>query len=384
MALDAPPHARTRLRDVSVSGASPLIEGGTITVHPGTRLEVEVVDGAGAPVAGHDVFLTDPAPLSPITFQPMKTDQLGRVSFDRLAPGQYALQAASAERCNGRYLAIARDVTVPPSGSRLVQLVIGGRARVRLTSSGSPRAGIAVTATPADRDVQQQQPFWLRGPFGLPCLGVTDADGRATFPNFPPGRARIDVRLPNSTLIRRVAVPARVRDVTIDIPSGYLPLRVSSKRTGNPVPDAMIAWFSSGFRIEATTTATGEVLLDGIAAAGGTLRLDARGYQVHQARLPEAPPTLYEVALAQTRDAFLECRVLTASGEPIADAVVELVPQDLLTIGHVTTTNAQGIATFLSAPKGAVRLVARAEDHAAATVDVPADAREATVTLAVK
>ena len=47
------------------------------------------------------------------------------------------------------------------------------------------------------------------------CGGRTDADGRLTLDNFPPGAAQVTVRLPNSSYVRRVSVPDNPGDVVI-------------------------------------------------------------------------------------------------------------------------------------------------------------------------
>jgi hypothetical protein len=377
LAFDTPPHARMRLPDVRVTGTDPVLDGGTVVVEPGGRLEVDVIDAAGEPVPDHAVYLEDAVPLSPLSFPPGQTDRQGRVTFERLSSGRYRLHARSNELCGRTYVSIAREITATGSGTTRARLVIDGLAQIRVTSSGIPLTGTSILAWPGTGPGPDTLPFWLRGRFGAPCPGVTDRNGLATFTGFPPGPARVDVRLPNSTWIRRITVPTQRRDVRVEIPAGYFPLRALDATTGAPVPRASVTWLSAGMRIESTTSVSGEALLDGVAAEGGTLRVEAEGYEAAQMKLPEPPGILYDVALAPARGRTFECRVLDESGEPLPGAVVELIPADPVAPGHVATTDARGIASFFDSPKGAFRLVGRADRHAASRTDVPADTSSA-------
>ena len=396
MALDTPPLARTRLPDVRITNESAVVDGGTVIVEGGTVLHVDVVDGDGVPVPDHGVLLEDAVPLSPLTFPPARTDQSGRVTFDRLASGRYRLRTQSAGRCGDRILSIARAVSVPGNGTVRTRLAIGGTARFRLTSSGVPLRAAQISVT--SESAPSGPPPWLRtrlatspfvgrmfGPFAFesPCIGVTDADGRVTLTNFPPGAARIDVRLPSSTWVRRLTVPRDRREVAIEVPGGFLPVRVSNATTGSPVAGAAITWTSSGARVEATASAGGEALLGGVAAAPGLLTIRTTGYQPFEEKLPEPPGVLHEVAVVPTRNMSLQCRVVTASGTPLPDAVVELTPEDPIEGEHLAVTDEKGFARFFDTPEGALWLRAHADGYVVSEVRVPADAAsEPVVTLA--
>ncbi|MGH9373708.1 MAG: MSCRAMM family protein, partial [Vicinamibacterales bacterium] len=258
-----------------------------------------------------------------------------------------------------------------------------------------PLRAAPVSVTP--ESAPSGPPPWLRtrpalspfvgrmfGPFAFesPCIGVTDADGRVTLTNFPPGGARIDVRLPSATWVRRLMVPTDGREVAIEVPGGFLPLRVSNAATGNPVAGAAITWTSSGARVEAIASASGEALLGGVAAAPGTLTIRTTGYHPFEQKLPEPPGVLHEVVVVPTRNMNLQCRVITAAGEPLPDAVVELTPEDPIEGGYLTVTDEKGFARFVDPPQGALRLLARADGYVAAGMRIPADAtREPVVTL---
>ncbi len=69
-------------------------------------------------------------------------------------------------------------------------------------------------------------------------------------------------------------------------------------------------------------------------------------------------------------------RVVTASGEPVPNAVIELFPANPIEVGQVGVTDAKGFVSFPDAPPGPLRLVASAERFVSATLRVSIDARD--------
>jgi hypothetical protein len=393
MALNTPPFARTRLPDVRVTEESPLIDGGTVNVEPGAVLHVDVIDGAGAAVPGHEVYLEDAAPFSPLMFQPMRTDREGRVTFDRLASGRYRLRTRAVGLCGDARVTIARAVSVSGSGTSRSRLIVGGDASFRFTSSGVPLTATSIIATP--ESAPSGPPPWLRSSipfpslmmrrvfvpyvFESPCIGITDSDGRIRLTNFPPGSTRIDVRLPTSTWVRRVTVPSTGHEVAVEVPGGFLPVRVSNAANGSPVASAALTWTSGGARVEGATSVSGEALLGAAGAAPGTLAVRTIGYRPVDMKLREPPNVLHEVAIVPMR-MNMQCRVVSASGEPVRDAVVEVIPEDALEIRRVAITNEKGVA-FIEVP-GGVTLRAHAAGYVVSEVRISADmAGEPVVTM---
>lgn len=388
LVLDTPRFAQTRLPDLYITGAQTLLDGGTVMVQPGTVLHVDVVDETGAPVPGHDVFLEDVLPMSPLAFWPVRTNQQGRATFDRLGAGRYRVRTAASARCGNQLLSAVSVVSVSGSGMGHTRLAVGGNATFRITSALGPLRGTMVSASPdvgpssspaALRGRLDQSPLLARpgGLFtlGASCRGGTGTDGRVTFTNFPPGPARIGVPLLYSTYVRRVEVPVGGGEIAIAIPDGFLPVRVTNAITNEPVGVAAVAWTGSGGRVEATTSGNGETLLEGVGTAGGTLAVAARGYQPVEESLAEPPAIQHEVALQPAPATSVQARVITASGAPLANAVVQLSSENPIEVGQVAVTEAKGSVTFSDAPPGVVQLMASAEGFVTTAMRIAQDRR---------
>jgi hypothetical protein len=148
-------------------------------------------------------------------------------------------------------------------------------------------------------------------------------------------------------------------------------VRVLRADTRAPVGGAEITWTSGGARVETRTSATGDALLDGVALSGGMLAIAAPGYMPLRQRFATPPDVLHEIALQPARDESVHARIVNETGEPLAEAVAELIPTDPIEDSHVATTDARGSVRFLAAPPGNARLVARADRYVVSTVPVP-------------
>jgi hypothetical protein len=191
-----------------------------------------------------------------------------------------------------------------------------------------------------------------------------------TLTNFPPGPAHVDVRLANSTYVRQVDVPDG-REIAVAIPDGLLSVHVVDAITTKPIAGAAIAWTSGGARVEATATVTGDALLEGVGASKGTLAASAPGYQAAEEPLAEPPGLPHTIALAPTpARPSVRCRVITASGDPVPNAVVELTAPD---VPRVAATDANGVVTFSDVPSGPLQLAASADGFAPSSARVGKD-----------
>jgi hypothetical protein len=373
LAVDNPPFAQTRLPDLNFDGVAKDVDGGTIAIQkPGAVLHVDLVDATGTPVPDHDLYLEDTLPRSPLVFRPVRTNRQGRATFDRLGAGRYRVWTTAVARCgNQTSLTAARVVALSGHGTVETRLVVGGRATFRVTSPLGPARGMLVSASP--NVLPQPSPFTPRSTSSR-CRGATDADGYVTLTNFPPGSAHVDVQTGNSTYVRQVEVPSDGHAMTVAIPGGYLPVRVVNALTNQPVVRASIAWTGSGARVEATTTATGEALLEGVGTAAGTLVVSAPGYQPGEEQLAEPPGTPHDIALKPVATgATLRPRVNAPSGEPLPNAVVELVSANPAAIPHVAVTDAKGIVVFSNVPSGSLQLISSADGFVTSTMRIGED-----------
>lgn len=390
MAVDVPPFAQTRLRDLVVTGKDPLIDAGVITIQPGATLQADIVDDHGAPVAAHDVWIEDATPQSPLSFRPVKTNPQGRATFDRLAPGRYRLWTRTKEFCGNQPLSLARVIPVASNGTLQVRIVVGGRATFRFVSPLGPMNGRFVRATPeTNTPAPWQRPLIdvsalvRRPPMPLPqsssCGGATDADGRVTLSSFPPGPAKVEVRLFNSTYVKRVIVPEGGREIEVEVPDGLVSVRVTDQRSSEPVARAQIVWTGNGGRVEASATGNGDALLEAVGRTGGQLAITAPDYQPLEANFPEPPATVQEVALPRAAATRLQVKVVSALGAALANAVVERAATDAMDISDIAISDAQGVVTLLDVPGGRLRLTASADGFVPAMLRVSTDSREMVV-----
>ena len=381
LAFDHPALAQTRLPDIDVNGTQPLIDGGTIVIAPSSRLEVEIVDGRGRPVPRHEVWIEDAIQPSPLWFAPVKTNDEGVAIFDRLSARRYRVRTRT-ERCNHQELSIARVVSPGAGGRARTRLRIGGRAAIRVTSALGPLIGRPVGASPDSPGQLPWQPrfsAFLSRPvvrLGSPsCSGATDGDGRVTLASFPPGPAHLRVQLFTSAYIARVSVPDSGREITVMVPHGLIPVRVTDRVSREPIASAEVTWEGGGSRVQATATANGDVLLEAAGPGGGTLTSSAREYQTREGAFEETPEPQQEVSLVRLPSGRMQVRVVSDEGKPVAGAIVELVPRHSGEVAEFVVADSKGIATFMDVSPGPLQLNGYAEGFTDASVRVPEEAR---------
>lgn len=389
LVLDTVPYAQLRLPDLRITGRDALVDVGTVRVPAGARLFVDVVDGAGAPVQAQEVFLEEVAPLPVVFFRPSLTDDGGRAIFDRLGAGRYRVRTRAGGLCGNRPLAAARMVTVSGSGESHVRVVTSGTAAFALASPLGPLRGIALSASPDEGSaVSGFPPSSASGPapsvfrlgrVATPCDGRTDATGRAALAVFPPGPAVLEVQLHDSTYVRRVTIPEQESEIPVDVPDGFLSVRVRDARTNEPVRGARIAWTAKGGRVQAVSSATGEALLEAVGASSGTLSVAAAGYESHEEKLAEPPGMLHEVTLEILPPSRVEARVITPTGDPLPGAAVELVLDDPLEPSRIAAADEAGAVVFPDVPVSALRLTATLDGRSSQAVRIPRNVRRGVV-----
>jgi hypothetical protein len=178
----------------------------------------------------------------------------------------------------------------------------------------------------------------------------------------------------NSTYVRQIQVPPDGREVAVVIPEGFLPVRVINALKNQPIAGATITWTGSGARVEATATASGDALLEGVGTAAGTLAASAQGYQPAEEQLTEPPGVPHTIALKPLPPSLnLRPRVITASGDPVPNAVVELISANPAEVPRVAVTNARGVVTFSDVPSGSLQLIASADGFVRSTMRIEED-----------
>ena len=122
-----------------------------------------------------------------------------------------------------------------------------------------------------------------------------------------------------------------------------------------------------------------EALLESVGTSPGILTVTAPQFQTTEERLPEPPGIQHDVALVPLPDTRLAVRVVTASGAPLPNAVVEVASASPLWAPQLAVTDAKGAVTFSDAPAGTLRVTAIANGHVASTMRIAQDNRAGVV-----
>jgi carboxypeptidase family protein len=155
---------------------------------------------------------------------------------------------------------------------------------------------------------------------------------------------------------------------------------VINARNNQSVARATVTWTGSGARVEATTTASGDALLEGVGTAGGTLAVSAQGYRPAEEQLTEPPGLPHAIALTPLPpDSRVRLRVITSLGEPLPNAVVELISANPAEVPRVAATGPQGVVTFSDVPSGSLQLIASADGFVTSTMRIGDDRTSAVV-----
>ena len=115
-----PPRAARRRHHRHPPGRWCALRSSTATAHPSpiTRSSIE-----------------DAQPNSPLAVRTVRTDHVGRATFDRLGDGRYFVGASMIDRCNGRGVPLSTGqlVSVNGTGSAGVRIAVEGLAALRIT-----------------------------------------------------------------------------------------------------------------------------------------------------------------------------------------------------------------------------------------------------------
>ena len=116
-----------------------------------------------------------------------------------------------------------------------------------------------------------------------------------------------------------------------------------------------------------------------MSAEAGTLVITARRYHPAEAKLPEPPASIHELALTPARESRLQARVITASGEPLPNAVVQTTSDDPFEMDHVSVTDKRGFVAFADPASRGLHLIASADGFVRTTTRISEDSRAGVV-----
>jgi len=193
------------------------------------------------------------------------------------------------------------------------------------------------------------------------------------------------VRIPliNSTYITRVTFSERGPEITIEVPDGLIPVKAIDSSSHGPIGTALAVWNGGGGRVETTTNANGDALIEAPGAAGGMLTLSARDYETLEGGFPETPGTLQEVSMTRMPSDTAAIRVETIEGKPVAGAVVLLSTTRAGDADEIAMTAADGVARFTDLPPGSLRMAVASSGFVTGHQQIPAEKR-ALATIALK
>jgi hypothetical protein len=152
-------------------------------------------------------------------------------------------------------------------------------------------------------------------------------------------------------------------------------LRVINAATKAPIAQARVTWASGGARVQGVSTASGDVLLEAATGGPGTLTIEAEGFQGSDAQFPSPPGQGQVIALTPIPASTVVVHVVDAAGDALVDAVVHLMSDTVGAIGHIATTDANGVAEFSETAPGGLRVDVSADGYAPRTVRVAATER---------
>jgi hypothetical protein len=274
-------------------------------------------------------------------------------------------------------LSVSRLVSVNGTGEVGERIELDGMVRLYVTSPFGPLAGVTVSVTPDSGNQPVAPQVRVPGrpiPPGMTsarCGGTTDADGRVSFTNVPPGPIRIEVRSGNSTHQRLANVRSFGPELAIAVPTGFIQLQVTNELTGAPVVGASVTWSGDGYRVQSITNGSGAALLEGVGDGKGSFQATAAGFAADSAKFNMTPAGTYELTLSPDPPRGRRVRVVGPAGEPVAGAIVELLPPTVLDVGVIAVADAKGAVVFPGAPAGALSAMVSADGFTPATVSIP-------------
>ncbi len=349
-------------RGVRIPPGSGPFDFGKVVLRPGAGLRGRVVDGAGKPVRGAEVFLLEEEPRTP---QTAALD--GRPSVITSAGGEFALSdlpvAAPVHllaRAPGYAAALARGVRPPLDRPLVIPLEKGTSLRGRVVDEArAPIAGATVEAV--WQPVLASDPERL--PVGMPASfhATTGPAGRFEISGLPEGLVSLGAQARGYVARegRKLELPrpddAPELEIVLEI-GATLAGRIATTR-GEPVGEARVRVGDAG----GLSDPEGQYLVEGAAPGRQRVWVFHRDYRRFETTHVLGPDdNLLDVEL----EAGVEVsgRVLDEQAQPVAGARVALRARDRRE--HSALSASDGAFHFATVPRARYRLAAEREGYA--------------------
>jgi RNA polymerase sigma-70 factor (ECF subfamily) len=330
-------HARLLIDDALVSTVLTVSGEGVeqeITLAPTARIEGEVVDADGQPVAGADIWLSSTQGQGSPGYVATRANAEGRFVYAALSPTWDIWATAPGQGCSF----VHRDAN-PTLVSRPRLVLTGPALSLRgavVDGAGQPVAGATVGVFPRKKTTVPAGSGFLP-----PQYEVASRDGRFAFAHLPRGRFFAVVRdtrhcacLEELELVE----PDQLVQLVLDREGATIRGRVSVP----PDPDASLVVYASPVKAVARTGLNG--LIGSVALVApdltfelhhvypGPVEISVRGRRhgvsvgVEHRSLTAANDETVEVELGERR--LLRGRVVDEQGTAVADVTVAALPAD--------------------------------------------------------
>jgi protocatechuate 3,4-dioxygenase beta subunit len=357
--------AATTIRGVEIPAGGGQSELGTVILEPGVSLAGQVVDEDGAPLEGASVGASPargmglPFPLGGRAVEGVETDAEGRFLLQDLKAGESIDLGVGLEGYLGRSLP---GVAVPREAPLEIVLETAAQIAGQVVNEKDEPVPNAVV-------LLSQQGSAFRGGQQHERTGE---DGTFLFGTVEPGSYTLMARqrgaLPSEERTLAVTKGQAVSAVTLVLRRGATVEGQVFSNDGNPVHGARVGSVQSSSMnpmnpmaslfVSAETDGDGHYRLEGVPPGSLSLEANHPGHS-RAVRDLEVRPGTNRLDFTLESGTEVAGRVVTALGEPIAGAAVQLMGMSGRFGGPEAVTGGDGVFRIPSVPSGSYRAVAR-------------------------